>query len=108
MALFFTYVVHPLTASAISSFLPYAAYPVAPPPAAPTVLPPTVPTHKPAVPPTIAQTGIDNPNVKTAGTTPTAAPTMPPVDKPTAPPPTPPTAPPPTADTAVTFVRGSF
>merc|ERR1719492_685169 len=72
------------------------------------VVPPTVaPVPPPIAAPTVAQIGMESPNVKSAAGTPTAAPTTPPPTAPVAPPTVPNAAAPPVAPAAITCTCGS-
>merc|ERR1719506_2775210 len=73
---------NPLAPEVISFLYLCPVYPAAPPATAPPVPPAVAPAPPPTVAPMTAHTGIDSPNVKMAGTTPTSAPTAPPVRTP--------------------------
>merc|ERR1719362_506268 len=91
----------------ISARFVYAPKPTAPAPVKPTVPPAAPPTAIPQPAPITAPRGMESPKVKSAGKTPTTAPSAPPDKRPTPAPPAPTTAPPPTADAAVTCTRRS-
>mmetsp|Transcript_37551 Transcript_37551/g.104423 ORF Transcript_37551/g.104423 Transcript_37551/m.104423 type:complete len:224 (+) Transcript_37551:225-896(+) len=63
--------------------------------------------QRPALPPMAAPMGMERPKVKTAGTTPTAAPRRPPETRPVAPPPAPSVTAPPKAEAAAACVLRS-